>query len=49
MCFTTLKPKTLKFFVEKMRAAFMQKLLTFFHPKNIGILEKLTSKTLPKC
>ena len=34
-CFTTLKPNTLAFFVEKMREAFaLQKLLTFF-PKTI--------------
>ena len=33
-CFTTLLPKTLKFFVEKMiEAVAMQKLLTFFQQK----------------
>ena len=33
-CFTTLYPKTLDFFVEKMREAFaLQKLLTFFQQK----------------
>ena len=37
-CFTTLSPNTLIFFVEKMREAFaLQKLLTFFSAKNIGI------------
>ena len=38
-CFTTLSPNTLKFFVEKLKEAFaLQKLLTFFQQKNIGIL-----------
>ena len=37
-CFTTLYPNTLIFFVEKVREAFaVQKLLTFFSTKNIGI------------
>ena len=34
LCFTTLYPNTLIFFVEKIREAFAwQKLLTFFHQK----------------
>ena len=38
-CFTTLSPKTLKFFVEKMREAFaLQKLLTFFQQKILAYL-----------
>ena len=38
-CFTTLQPNILKFFVEKMRAAFaMQKLLTFFQQKLLAYL-----------
>ena len=41
-CFKTLKPNTLIFFVEKMREAFaLQKLLTFFQKKNIGVFEIL--------
>ena len=32
-CFTSLLPNTLKFFVEKMREAALQKLLTFFQQK----------------
>ena len=45
--FTTLKPNTLKFFVEKMNEAFaLQKLHTFFSTKNIGIFEILTFEIL---
>ena len=48
-CFTTLLPNTLIFFDEKMREVFaLQKLLTFFSAKNIGIFEKLTSENLTK-
>ena len=46
-CFTTLQPNTLKFFVEKMREAFaLQKRLTFFQKKNIGIFEILVFEIL---
>ena len=46
-CFTTSSSNTLKFFVEKMREAFaMQKLLTFFSTKNIGIFETLVFESL---
>ena len=39
-CFTTLQPKTLKYFVEKMREAFaLQKLFTFFNKKYWRILD----------
>ena len=39
--------KYTEIFVEKMREAFaLQKLLTFFATKNIGIFEKLTSENL---
>ena len=49
-CFTTLLPNTLKFFVEKMREAFaLQKLLTFFITKNIGIFKILMNVILTKC
>ena len=38
-CFTTLLPKTLIFFVDKMREAFaLQKLLTFFQQKILAYL-----------
>ena len=48
-CFTTLLPNTLIFFVEKMREAFaLQKLLTFFQQKNIGIFQILTFEILTK-
>ena len=48
-CFTNLEPVKLKFFVEKMREAFaLQKLLTFFQQKNIGIFEILTFEILTK-
>ena len=49
-CFTTSVPNTLIFFVEKMREAFaLQKLLTFFSTKNIGIFEMLTFEILASC
>ena len=46
----TLLPITLIFFVEKMREVFvMQKLLTFFSTKNIGVFQILTNESLTKC
>ena len=48
-CFMTLLPNALIFFVEKMREAFaMQKLLTFFSIKNIGIFQTLTFEIITK-
>ena len=48
-CFMTLLSNTPKFFVEKMREAFaLQKLLTFFQQKNIGIFEILMFEILTK-
>ena len=48
-CFTTLFPNTLIFFVEKMREAFaLQKLLTFFQQKKIGIFQILAFEILTK-
>ena len=49
-CFTTLLPNTMIFFVEKMKEAFaLQKLLTFFSTKNIGLFEILTFEILTTC
>ena len=46
-CLMTLKPNTLIFVVEKIREAFaMQKLLTFFSTKIIGIFQILTFEIL---
>ena len=45
-CFTTLYPKTLKFFVEKMREAFAVQKLLSFSTKNIGIFEILVFEIL---
>ena len=46
----TLYPNTLIIFVGKMRVAFaLQKLLTFFSTKNIGVSEILTFEILTKC
>ena len=44
MCFMTLLPNTLIFFVEKTR----EKLLTFFSTKNIGKFKILTFEILTK-
>ena len=49
-CFVTLQPTTLKFLVDKIREGFaLQKLLTFFSTKNIGVFEKLTFEILTRC
>ena len=46
-CFMTLLPNALIFFVEKLKKAFaLQKLLTFFSAKNIGIFQILTFEIL---
>ena len=48
-CFTTLLPETVIFFVEKMREAFaLQKLLTFFSTKIIGMFRILRFEILTK-
>ena len=48
-CFTTLLLNTLIFFVENLREAFaLQKLLTFFSAKNIGIFQILMFEILTK-
>ena len=44
-CFTTLSPKTLKFFVDKMREAVaLQKLLRFFQQKILAYLRYCSLK-----
>ena len=46
-CFTSIQPKTLIFFVKKMREAFaMQNASHIFSTKNIGIFEILTFEIL---
>ena len=48
-CFTILYPNKLIFFVDTMREAFaMQKLLTFFSTKNIGVFEIFVFEILTK-
>ena len=48
-CFVSLLPNTLKFYIERMREAFaLQKLLTFFQQKNIGVYEILKFEILTK-
>ena len=48
-CFMTLYPNSLIFLVEKMREAFaLQKLLTFFQQKNIGVFQILMLEILTK-
>ena len=48
-CFTTSLPNTMIFFVEKMKDAFaLQKLLTFFSTKNIGIYQIYALEILTK-
>ena len=47
-CFTILRPKTLIFFVEKMREAFAMKSFSYFFYKNIGVFEILKFEILTK-